>query len=108
MSLKKGQRLKLLKLWEILQQETDKDHTLSTSELLLRLKNIGIVCDRRTLYADIKALNENGYRNIKYVIESNSGDLYNFVAEINGKNVRGTIDIGKHSITIGSKIYEKS
>lgn len=61
MSLKKGQRLKLLKLWEILQQETDKDHTLSTSELLLRLKNIGIVCDRRTLYADIKALNENGY-----------------------------------------------
>lgn len=47
-------------------------------------------------------------RNIKYVIESSSGDLYNFVAEINGKNVRGTIDIGKHSITIGSKIYEKS
>ena len=62
MPVEKGQRLKLLKLWEILRQETDKDHTLSTTELLERLESIGIKCDRRTLYADIKALNDNGYK----------------------------------------------
>lgn len=62
MPVEKGQRLKLLKLWEILRQETDKDHTLSTTELLERLEAIGIKCDRRTLYADIKALNDNGYK----------------------------------------------
>lgn len=62
MPIEKGQRLKLLKLWEILRQETDKDHTLSTTELLGRLESIGIKCDRRTRYADIKALNDNGYK----------------------------------------------
>ena len=39
-------------------------------------------------------------RNIKYVIESSSGDFYNFVAEISNKDVRGTIDINEHSITV--------
>lgn len=62
MPVEKGQRLKLLKIWEILRQETDKDHTLTTSDLLERLEAIGIKCDRRTLYADIKALNDNGYK----------------------------------------------
>ena len=62
MPVEKGQRLKLLKIWEILRQETDKDHTLTTSDLLERLETIGIKCDRRTLYADIKALNDNGYK----------------------------------------------
>lgn len=62
MPVEKGQRLKLLKIWEILRQETDKDHTLSTTDLLESLEAIGIKCDRRTLYADIKALNDNGYK----------------------------------------------
>lgn len=62
MPVEKGQRLKLLKIWEILRQETDIDHTLTTVDLLERLEDIGIKCDRRTLYADIKALNDNGYK----------------------------------------------
>lgn len=62
MPVQKGQRLKLLKIWEILKQETDENHTMSTPELLSRLEEIGIVCDRRTLYSDINALNENGYK----------------------------------------------
>ena len=62
MPVEKGQRLKLLKVWEILRQETDENHTMSTADLLERLADIGIVCDRRTLYADIKALNDSGYK----------------------------------------------
>ena len=62
MPVEKGQRLKLLKIWEILRQETDEAHPMSSVELLKRLENIDIKCDRRTLYADIQALNESGYK----------------------------------------------
>lgn len=62
MPVVKGQRLKLLKIWEILNQETDSYHTMDTPTLLSRLNELGIVCDRRTLYSDIKALNEGGYK----------------------------------------------
>lgn len=62
MPVEKGQRLKLLKIWEILRQETDEAHPMSSVELLKRLEFIDIKCDRRTLYADIQALNESGYK----------------------------------------------
>ena len=62
MPIEKGQRLKLLKIWEILRQETDEAHPMSSVALLQRLEEIDIKCDRRTLYADIQALNEGGYK----------------------------------------------
>ena len=62
MPVEKGQRLKLLKIWEILRQETDEAHPMSSVALLQRLEEIDIKCDRRTLYADIQALNESGYK----------------------------------------------
>ena len=62
MPVEKGQRLKLLKIWEILRQETDEAHPMSSIALLERLEAIDIKCDRRTLYADIQALNESGYK----------------------------------------------
>ena len=62
MPVEKGQRLKLLKIWEILRQETDEAHPMSSVELLKRLEDAGFKCDRRTLYADIQALNESGYK----------------------------------------------
>lgn len=62
MPIEKGQRLKLLKIWEILRQETDEAHPMSSVALLQRLEEIDIKCDRRTLYADIQALNESGYK----------------------------------------------
>ena len=51
-------KLKLVKIWEILSQETDEENPMGTTELLQKLNSIGIDCDRRTLYADIDALNE--------------------------------------------------
>lgn len=57
----KTNKIKLLKLWELLSQNTDPEHPMGTPEILERLKAMGIDCDRRTLYDDIKTLNAFGY-----------------------------------------------
>ena len=54
-------KLKMIKIWEILSQETDEDHPMTTNDLLSKLQALGIECNRKTLYADIDALNEFGY-----------------------------------------------
>ena len=55
------QKIKLLKLIELLQQETDELHPLSTNEICNRLSTMGISCERRTLAKDIALLNEQGF-----------------------------------------------
>ena len=55
------QKIKLLKLIELLRQETDELHPLSTKEICNRLGAMGISCERRTLTKDIAFLNEQGY-----------------------------------------------
>lgn len=55
------QKIKLLKLEEILRRETDEDHALTTEELCQKLDALGITCDRRTLKRDIDLLNAEGY-----------------------------------------------
>lgn len=54
-------RVRLLRIWEILKQESDEEHPMSSLVLLAKLKEGGIECDRRTLYSDIKVLNDFGY-----------------------------------------------
>ena len=54
-------KLKLLKLLELLRQETDENNPMVTNEICRRLMEMDIVCDRRTLAMDIKLLNEQGY-----------------------------------------------
>ena len=61
MSTENSQKLRLLKIWELLQRDADCDKPLSSSDLLESLEKMGLKCDRRTLYADIEALNQNGY-----------------------------------------------
>ena len=55
------QKIKLLKLYEILRQHTDEDRPLSTNQLCAMLAAEGITCDRRTLAEDIDILNANGF-----------------------------------------------
>ena len=55
------QKIKLLKLMEILQRDTDEEHPLKTSELCERLRAMSITCDLRTLGRDVKLLNQKGY-----------------------------------------------
>ena len=61
MKRENSRKIKLLRLWEILRQETDENHPITTNELIARLKKEGIDVDRKILYTDIDLLNENGY-----------------------------------------------
>ena len=55
------QKIKLLKLMELLRQETDELHPISTNEICRRLGSMGISCERRTLAKDIALLNAQGF-----------------------------------------------
>ncbi len=55
------QKMKILKMMELLRQQSDEDHPLRTSQIVEALAREGITCDRRTLYKDIDLLNEYGY-----------------------------------------------
>ena len=46
-------KIKLLKLLELLRQETDEQHPLPTNAVCSKLAGMGITCDRRTLAKDI-------------------------------------------------------
>lgn len=54
-------RIKLLKLWELLCQETDEDHPMPTNTIIKKLGDLGIPVTRKTLYGDIQTLNDCGY-----------------------------------------------
>ena len=73
-------KIKLLKIWEILKQDSDENNPLTTNQIIDKLAASGIVCDRRTLYQDIAALNSYGYEvvcrkgqhsNCYYVLDRN-------------------------------------
>ena len=75
-------KIKYLKIWEILNRETDEDHPMSTADLIARLAECGISCDRRTLYRNIEELNQFGYeilsnrgRTNEYYVVDRSFDL---------------------------------
>jgi len=55
------QKIKLLKLMEMLRQETDEAHPMTTSEVCRHLGEMGISCERRTVGKDIKVLRQNGF-----------------------------------------------
>lgn len=57
----KNQKLKLLRTWEILRQDTDAEHTMSTVQLMERLGEEGIICERKSVYDDIRMLQELDY-----------------------------------------------
>ncbi len=61
------QKIKLLKLYELLQRETDEDHPISRKELCKRLKEMGISSKVRTLSLDIRELTENGYEIVSFM-----------------------------------------
>ncbi len=78
MPLSNPQKIKLLKLYELLKLHTDEEKPLSTNQLCAMLAAEGITCDRRTLSVDIDVLNANGfevlkrrtrYANLYYVVD---------------------------------------
>jgi len=55
------QKIKLLKVMEILRQETDEDHPIKTADLCAKLAAMNISCDPRTVGRDVKTLTAHGY-----------------------------------------------
>ena len=81
MSKDNSRKIKLLKMWEILKNETDEEHPISTPELIAKLAEDGIEVDRKILYSDIEVLNNYGYevltdrkRSNRYYVEDRSFD----------------------------------
>ena len=61
MAEEKNQKIKLMKIMEILRQETDEEHPMTKVELASRLVAMNVSCSPRSLIRDIKLLNEQGY-----------------------------------------------
>ena len=60
MSTTNHQKLKLLYLMRMLQEETDSEHGLTMADILERLEAEGIAAERKSIYRDIQALRDFG------------------------------------------------
>ena len=61
MAKSSNQKLRILKLLEILEQQTDENHYRTTAQLISELARYGIEADRKTIYDDLQALEDAGY-----------------------------------------------
>ena len=61
------QKIKLLKLYELLRRDTDEDHPISRRALCCRLNEMGISSNVRTLSLDIQTLTDNGYEVMSFL-----------------------------------------
>ncbi len=61
MSKNANQKLKLLYLARILEEESDEGHPLTVSDLITALAHSGIPAERKSIYDDIDALSQFGY-----------------------------------------------
>lgn len=56
--LENGNKIRLIKILEILKKETDDDHSISTNQIAEMLLDMGINSNRKTLYSDLEVLSE--------------------------------------------------
>ena len=61
MSEPNNKKLRIVKLLEILQQDSDLDNPIGTNDLCEQLSKVGVTTDRRTIAKDIAFMNEQGY-----------------------------------------------
>lgn len=69
-----GQKLKLLYIVKMLEENTDEQHPMSTAEIISRLEANGIHSERKSIYDDIEKLIEFGYDIIR--VQSRLGGGY--------------------------------
>ena len=67
------QKLKLLKIMEILRRETDEEHPITKAALSAKLFSMNISCNIRSLNRDIKLLNEQGYEIMERLVGHEKG-----------------------------------
>ena len=54
-------KMKMLALWEILKQESDAEHPLTTNDVCRKLAARGIRCERKSVATDVALLNRQGF-----------------------------------------------
>lgn len=74
MSKSAGQKLKLLYIIKMLEDNTDENHPMSTAEIIRRLEAQDIHSERKSIYDDIEKLTEFGYDIIQ--VHSRQGGGY--------------------------------
>ena len=67
-SSENNQKIKVLKLMEMLRQDSDEAHPLTTAVICQRLAAMNIACDNRTVGRDMKYLNSQGYEVMERMI----------------------------------------
>ncbi|MEG1519662.1 MAG: WYL domain-containing transcriptional regulator [Clostridia bacterium] len=67
-----NQKIKLVKILEILRNESDEFNPMSTQRLITRLAEEGVGVERKSVYADIEMLNEFGYEIMTVKTNTNS------------------------------------
>lgn len=80
-------KARIIKLLKILQQETDYRHGLNSEQLITRLQQEGENVERKTIYDDIRMLNECGYI-IDTVRSGDSNGYYYDSALFDGSELR--------------------
>lgn len=54
-------KMKTIMIYKYLNEHSDEEHPLTTSDLIALLKEDGFTCERKSIYSDIKSLNEIGF-----------------------------------------------
>lgn len=65
MSKSQFQKAKLIYILDMLKENTDEEHAMSTKDIISKLDVYGIHADRKTIYADIEELTNIGYDILK-------------------------------------------
>lgn len=85
------QKIKLLKLLELLKQESDELHPMTTSQICKRMKDMDIPCDRRTLSVDAKILIDAAHA-ATFITERKTEELTSKLAELTGSHIADVLD----------------
>ena len=73
MAKSSNQKLKLLYLMRIFEENTDDDHALTMAQIIAKLSEYGIQAERKSLYADIEEL-----RTFGLDIEKRKSKIYEY------------------------------
>lgn len=73
MAMDKFRKVKILKLLELLRQNTDEEHPMTTNAIIDNLASMGIPCDRRTVSQDVATLNDLGYEVMSTMVSHEKG-----------------------------------
>ena len=60
MANKQGHKIKILYIMNMLLNESDREHPINANDIIGRLADMGIVAERKSIYADISTLIEYG------------------------------------------------